>query len=158
MTGIQTHRSQIGLFNFKTFTFKNKKYKQKNSKVPLYTFLFIFFLLLGAQNVINFSKVTQSKVNISQHIDNGNILAKGNLNFFLQNKGNSNFYNKVDDINFIIQQFSHDLFSICEANHNITSSLHFKGYRIESNRLHTHNNIARSVVLICDNFFISMKI
>ena len=129
MTDIQTHRSQICLFNSKTFTFKNKKYNHKNSKVPLYTFLFIFFLLLGAQNVNNFSKIAQSKVNSSKHIDNGNISAKGNLKFYHWNKGNSNFCNKVDDIHFIIHQFSPDFLSISEANHDIYSKIHFKSIK-----------------------------
>ena len=150
MTDIQTHRSRIGLFNFKTFSFKNKKYNHKNSKVPFFNFLFIFLLLLGAQNENNFSKVSQTKVNSSKHIDNGNISAKGNLKFYHWNKGNSNFCNKVDDIHFIIHQFSPDFLSISEANHDIYSKLHFKGYRIESNRLHINNNIAWSVVLIRD--------
>ena len=149
MTDLQTYSSKIGLFSLKTFSFKTKKCNKTHSKVSFYTFFFTF-LLLGAQICNNFSKANQAKLNNSKHTENGNISAKGNLKLYHWNKGNSNFSNKVDDINFILQQFSPDFLSICEANHYIYSKIHFKGYRIEYNHLHINNNIARSVVLIRD--------
>ena len=103
MTDLQSYRSHIGLFNLKTFSFKTKKCNKTHSKVPFDTFSFIF-LLLGAQICNNFSKANQAKLNNSKHTENGNISPKGNLKFYHWNKGNSNFSNKVDDINFILEQ------------------------------------------------------
>ena len=129
MTDLQTYRSQIGLFNLKKVSFKNKKCKKIHLKIPSNIFFFIF-LLLGAQISNNFSKVNQVNVNNSKHIENGNISAKGNLKFYHWNKGNSNFANKLDDIKIVLQQFSPDFLSICEANYDIYSKIQFKGYRI----------------------------
>ena len=54
----------------------------------------------------------------------------------------------MDDIRFILDQFSPDYLSLCEANFDIHCNVKFPGYNIEYNRLHISNTVSRSLVLI----------
>ena len=71
--------------------------------------------------------------------------------FIQWNKGNSHFNTKIDDLKFVIDQFSPDIISVCEANYDINFHTKIPGYKIEANRLHISNNIARSVLLFRDS-------
>ena len=149
MIYIQSFRAKIGIFHLKSIKFKPLKSKNINPNSKSNNFLILFlFILLSAQINSNSSLTTKLKANKTTHSINGNISAKGSLKFFNWNKGNSNFITKINDIRFILDQFSPDYLSICEANFDIHCNVKFPGYNIEYNRLHISNTVSQSLVLI----------
>ena len=110
MINIQSYHAKIGIFYLKSTkvkTLKSKNINPKNSKSNIFLILFLF-ILLSAQINSNSSLTTKLKANKTTHSINGNISAKGSLKFFNWNKGNSNFITKINDIMFILDQFSPD--------------------------------------------------
>ena len=109
MTDISTYRAQIGLFNLRYKRLKSKPSKISFFKYNVFSFIFIF-LILGAQTCNNFSKVKQLSCNKCNHMIHGNISANGTYKFITWNKGNSLFSNKIDDIKYILDEFSPNIF------------------------------------------------
>ena len=149
MISIQQHRWAIGSFRPRIITkLKNYNFCKYNSKNHLKA-LIIFWILLGPLGISGYSLYIKENLNKSNHIKNGNIQkARSNFRLLHWNKGNSSLDNKINDICSTIQDFNPDIFSISEANLKIGSTISFKDYKIEFNRLHTHSTQSRSIVLI----------
>ena len=89
----------------------------------------IFFILHSNINS-HFSLCLSRENNRISHIYNGNIFKKGGIKLVHINKGNSNFENKIDDINLLLDTFKPNILSIQEANFDDSIGLNFKGYNI----------------------------
>ena len=152
MISLTQHRWAIGTFG------PNKKVKLK---IPLNTknqcnfkttIAFIFWCLLGSMGYYGHSLYLKNSSNKHNHSKYGNIVKdRNNFKFLHWNKGNSNFQNKLNDIYSTIQGFSPDIFSIVEANFNISSNIKFKDYNLEYSKLHPLSNNARTILLVKNN-------
>ena len=94
--------------------------------------------------------------NKNQHSKNGNVQKSRNSNckklkLLHINKGNSNFKNKITDIQIIINKYNPDIFTIAEANldKNYTDYVaQFSDYNIELNKMFKIIGISRNAILI----------
>ena len=108
-----------------------------------------FIMIMSAQVNNNFSKCKAKNLNRSQHICNGNI--KSNLKILHWNKGNSNFYNKIDNVYTILDQNKPNIFSVVEANYSFSDKINIRDYSIEFSRLHISSTFSRNLILIKDS-------
>ena len=113
---------------------KNQKQKNKKIKIP--------------KKII---KTKHKKNNKKQKIKNGNISNIGNLTIISWNKGNSQFLNRMQEIQQIIIEQKPDIFSIQEANlsKNIDiGTCQIDGYKMEVDQLYEKFQMARAVIYI----------
>ena len=119
------------------------------SKLPKTTTILLFIIILfNSQINNNFNLFLATNNNKLSHTNNGNISKLGSLKILHFNKGNSKFENKIDDILYVIGKHKPDIFSIQEANYDITNHCNIPGYNIEYNTLTKNHNVARTIIII----------
>ena len=104
---------------------------------------------MGGQLNSNVDQFLQQNRNRKMHAMMGNNTA--NYNLLHWNKSNSNFNNKTNDINEIIDLFRPHFFSLVESNYIFREPYIVKGYKMENSRLHISSSFARNTFLIRDN-------
>ena len=112
-------------------------------------------LVLKILNTENcFDKMSQIKRNKNMHILNGNRLKDHTIEFGHINKGPSNFTNKVNCVQNLINKHYPDVLSIVEANikkSDLFSPCEFPNYRIEYCLMSDQIDIATNILLFRDN-------
>ena len=161
MITLQAYRVAVGTFQCKLINIRpkgstygtNGGNRGKNDytigkKLGLGIKILLILVLFGVNVNNNYSKVCKESSNKLNHILNGNISKKGNISLYTWNKGNSNFKNRRDDILVTLERYKPDVFTIHEANFDISNDRGFTNYKIEANTLSRGNSIARTIVLI----------
>ena len=141
-------RISIGTFNnisreyksnklkfFKCGDNKGKHFKGGDKKTwYIRCLITCFAIMLIPTLATTYAQYLQGKINSHQHTLNGNTTLN-NLKVLHWNKDNSLFTNKLDDLFFLIDQFSPHIISLSEANYNKIDGNLINDYNIEYNDL-----------------------
>ena len=115
---INEYRSRIGLFK-PIYTFKAKPLKTNTPLKDKITYTTLFLTILTLTPLYpNTSYPTHKNNNKLQHILNSNSY----LSLVHWNKGKSLFHNKTNGIDHILSQHKPHIFSLCEANADMSTN------------------------------------
>ena len=158
MISLEQYRTVIGNFNLKYYDKGIRGSKGYNSNyrgkyrgfigVKMIGLIWIFIVMISM-----YDQICSSNRNKECHITNGNICkSKKSLDIMHWNKGPAHLQNKSNDMNYILDRYKPDIFSLSEANLVISRDNGDIGYLSSYNYEYTDQlanfDISRQILII----------